>query len=70
MSGLGYATVDEIIQVYRVAKSTIYKMACTDGWGRYRHPDGGVRYRREDVAESLSGMTPRQNARRPSKVRD
>lgn len=70
MSGLGYATVDEILQIYRVAKSTVYKMASADGWGRYRHPEGGVRYRREDVAKSLSDMVPRQNARTAGKVRD
>ncbi|GAA0719979.1 helix-turn-helix transcriptional regulator [Dactylosporangium roseum] len=70
MPGFGYATVNEIVQIYGVAKSTVYKMASAEHWGRYRHPDGSVRYRREDVDKALCGMVPRQNARPSSKVRD
>lgn len=54
MSGFGYATVEEIMSTYRVSRQYVYKMASKDRWGRYRHPDGGVRYRREDTSDSLA----------------
>lgn len=51
----GYATVGEIMQVYGVSRGYVYRLACERKWGRYRHPDGGVRYRREQVDEVLGG---------------
>ncbi|MER7280399.1 hypothetical protein ABT369_38780 [Dactylosporangium sp. NPDC000244] len=53
--GYGYSTVEEIMRTYSITKAYIYKLASTKGWGRYRHPDGGVRYRRDDVAATLAG---------------
>lgn len=50
----GYATIEEIMAVYHVSRSYAYKLACTRRWGRYRHPDGRVRYRRSDVDDTLS----------------
>lgn len=50
---LGYGTVEDIITIYRVSRSYVYKMASLHKWGRYRHPDGGVRYRWEHVDDTL-----------------
>jgi hypothetical protein len=53
--GYGYSTVDEIMRTHSVTKAYVYKLASTKQWGRYRHPDGGVRYRRDDVDKTLGG---------------
>ena len=50
----GYATLDEIIAIYWVTRSYAYRIACEHRWHRYRHPNGGVRYRRDDVDASLA----------------
>ena len=50
----GYAALDEIVAVYHVSRSYAYRLACQHHWGRYRHPDGTTRYRREDVDETLA----------------
>jgi hypothetical protein len=47
-------TVDELARIYVVARSYAYRMASKHQWGRYRHPDGGVRYRIEHVDGTLS----------------
>jgi hypothetical protein len=60
----GYAAMDEIIAVYAVARSYAYRIACRDQWRRYRHPDGGVRYRRVDVDRSLSAGAETRRTRR------
>lgn len=59
----GYATVDEIMHVYGVSRSYIYRLACQRKWGRYRHPDGGIRYRRDHVHETLGGRTRQRRSR-------
>ncbi len=71
----GYATVEEIMATYGVTRAYVYKMASKgtpEGrrWGRYRHPDGGVRYRREDVDDTLRGGGPGRLPRSNGKVRD
>lgn len=53
----GYAAMDEIIAIYVVTRTYGYRIACRDRWHRYRHPDGGVRYRRVDVDRSLATTT-------------
>ncbi len=70
VTGYGYATVDEVMAIYGVSRQYVYKMAHEAEWGRYRHPDGRVRYRREDAAKTLSGGAARRDARAGGKVRD
>lgn len=65
---LGYYTLAEIMRIYRVRRSYVYKLACLHRWGRYRHPDGGVRYRREDVDRSLSEAATRRHDQASGKV--
>jgi hypothetical protein len=50
----GYLTVTDIIRIYAVKRSYVYRLAHRDQWGRYRHPDGTVRYRYEHVDNSLA----------------
>lgn len=66
----GYAAVEEIMRVYRVSRSFVYKKASQLNWGRYRHPDGTTRYRREDAAKALEDLPRRQGADAGGKVRD
>lgn len=66
----GYATVDEVMQVYGVSRSFVYKKASQEKWGRYRRPDGTVRYRRDQVAKTLEDLARRQAAKAGGKVRD
>lgn len=71
----GYSSVEEIMKIYGVTRAYVYRMASkrmADGrkWGRYRHPDGGVRYRREDVDATLRGGGPGRPSRSNGKVRD
>jgi hypothetical protein len=49
--------VGEVVRVYVVTRTYAYRIAHRDHWGRYRHPDGGVRYRRVDVEQSLAATT-------------
>lgn len=49
----GYYTVEEIIRIYHVKRSYLYRLACVHRWGRYRHPDGSTRYRRAAVDDTL-----------------
>ena len=70
MSSFGYATVDEVMHVYGVTRAYVYKMAHEHGWGRYRHPDGKIRYRREDASKTLAGGAARRDDQRQGKVRD
>lgn len=69
-SGLGYTTVADIMRIYGVTRGYVYRMASERHWGRYRHPDGTVRYRREDVADTLRGGGPGRVAGTNGKVRD
>jgi hypothetical protein len=62
-SSTGYAAMDEIVYVYVVTRTYAWRIACRDHWGRYRHPDGGVRYRREDVDNSLAVGTATRRAK-------
>jgi hypothetical protein len=59
----GYCTVADVIRIYVVTKTYAYRIANRDHWHRYRHPDGGVRYRREDVDRSLSAGTATRRAK-------
>jgi len=70
MTGYGYATAEEIMNRYGVTRAYVYKMAHERRWGRYRHPEGGVRYRLEHVDDTLSDGAARRDAQRRGKVRD
>jgi hypothetical protein len=63
-------TVQAVISIYCVRKSYVYRMASEHHWRRYRHPDGGVRYRWEDVDDTLSGGAAGRHDRASGKVRD
>lgn len=70
MPEFGYVSVADIVEIYGVSRSFVYKKASTGKWGRYRRPDGTIRYRREQVDDSLGAVVARQNAGTRSKVRD
>lgn len=70
MTAYGYGTVEQIMKRYGVSRAYVYKMASARRWGRYRHPEGGVRYRLEDADDTLSDGAARRDAQRRGKVRD
>jgi hypothetical protein len=67
--GLGYLTVADIIRIYAVRRSYVYRLASIHQWGRYRHPDGHIRYRYEHVDDTLSPGGSLRWQRHASKVR-
>lgn len=50
-----YLTADEIMTVYNVSRSYVYRMASERQWRRYRDAQRVVHYRVEDVGDTLRG---------------
>ena len=66
--GFGYMEIEEIMSIYSVSRGYAYRLACQLRWGRYRHPGGRVRYRREHVHDTLSAGAARRRLDRSGKV--
>lgn len=59
-----YLGIQEITSAYTVTVAYARKLACEHQWRRYRHPDKGVRYRADDVDQTLNRGADRRRQQR------
>ena len=50
---IGYILASDVAHIYKITMNRVYVLACTHQWGRYRDAQGRVRYRIQDVADTM-----------------